>query len=73
VIDDLEWTFDLQTSIYDFLESNYDILQAINMRLPKPPYNTTSDGSKATKMTTQPQKISQMRLLQIIMLTRYAT
>ena len=58
MIDDLEWTFDSQTSIYDFLKSDYDILQAINHEITKPPYDPTSEGSKATKMTTQPQKIS---------------
>jgi hypothetical protein len=54
MIDDLEWTFDSQTSIYDFLKSDYDILQAINHEITKPPYDPTSEGSKATKMTTQP-------------------
>jgi hypothetical protein len=45
----------------------------LTTRLPKPPYDPISDGSKATKMTTQPQKISWMKLLQITMLIRYAT
>jgi hypothetical protein len=37
VIDDLEWTFDLQTSVYDFLKSDYDILQAINHEIAQAP------------------------------------
>ncbi len=37
MIDDLEWTFNLQTSVYDFLKSNYDILQAINHEISHAP------------------------------------
>jgi hypothetical protein len=30
VIDDIEWTFGPQTSVYNYLKPDYDILQAIN-------------------------------------------
>jgi hypothetical protein len=37
VIDDLKWTFDSRNSVYDFLKSDYDILQAINHKIAQVP------------------------------------
>jgi hypothetical protein len=31
VIDDLEWPFDEQTSIFDYLKADFDILHGINI------------------------------------------
>jgi hypothetical protein len=33
VVDDLDWYFDGNTSVYNFLKPDYDILQAINRHL----------------------------------------
>jgi hypothetical protein len=37
VVDDLDWYFDINTSVYDYLKPDYDILQAINHSLDRIP------------------------------------